>query len=378
VLLLAALFLAANPPWLAAQSGDSNRGAQLLRENRCTLCHAIEGTGGGSAPDFARPSTRGYSAATMAALLWNHGPAMWSAMRRQNIAVSALGEAEMRDIYAYFYALRYFDPPGDAGRGKAVFTSKHCYRCHALTADAGGIGPPVPLWPSLSDPVLWLQQMWNHAGEMARQMERDGIRWPRFSAREMVDLIVYVENLPGPRLRTPTLRLGDPANGAQLFETKNCAQCHSFGGNDPSKVDLLEAAQQERRLTGLAVGMWNHRPLMEAAARNRGLQLPTFQGDEMADLLAHLFERGYFAVRGDARRGERLFRQKSCATCHGEPASGAPNLAAMDVTFTAPRFAAAIWSHGPTMLDQIRQKGLPWPSLTERDVADLLSFLNQE
>ena len=349
-----------------------------MRDNHCTLCHSIEGVGGGSAPDFARPSTRGYTAATMAALLWNHGPAMWSAMRRQSITIPALGDEQMADIYAYFYALRYFDPPGDAARGKDVFTAKHCYRCHALTSDAGGIGPPVPRWPALSDPVLWLQQMWNHAGEMARQMESEGIRWPRFSAREMVDLIVYVENLPGVRLRTPTLRLGDPSNGARLFEAKNCAQCHSLGEDDPNKVNLLETTQQERRLTGLAVEMWNHRPLMEAAARNRGLELASFQGDEMADVLAYLFERGYFSVRGDPRRGERLFRQKSCGSCHGQSDSGAPDLRAMDTTFTATRFAAAVWRHGPTMLDQMQQKGTAWPSLTDRDVADLLAFLNQQ
>jgi cytochrome c2 len=363
---------------MAAQLGDSTRGAQLLRENRCTLCHSIEGVGGSAAPDLARVPTRGYSSATMAALMWNHGPAMWNAMRRQNIAMPSLHDGEMRDIYAYFYALRYFDPPGDAARGKDVFTSKHCHRCHALTTDAGGIGPPVPRWPTLADPVLWLQQMWNHAGEMARQMEREGIRWPRFTAREMVDLIVYVENPAGARLRTPTLRLGDPADGARLFDAKNCSQCHTLGRDEPNKVNLLKTSQQERRLSGLAVEMWNHRPLMETAARNRGLELSSFQGDEMADLLAYLFERGYFSVPGDAGRGQRLFHQKSCAACHEQAGSGAPDLRAADTNFTATRFAAAVWGHGPAMLDQMQQKGINWPSLTDRNVADLLAFLNRK
>jgi mono/diheme cytochrome c family protein len=363
---------------LAAQVGDSARGVQLLREKRCTVCHSIEGVGGGAAPDFARATTRGYSAATMAALLWNHGPAMWSAMRRQNIELPALTDAQMADIYAYFYALRYFDPPGDAGRGKSVFTSKSCHRCHALAAGAGGVGPPVPQWPTLADPVLWVQQMWNHGGEMSRQMQQDGIRWPTFTPREMVDLIVYVENLPGLQLRTPTLRLGDPALGARLFDSKNCSQCHTLGEDVPERINLLDATQQERRLTGLAVEMWNHRPLMEVAARNRGLQLQPFAGDEMADLLAHLFEQGYFSVRGEPRRGERLFSQKGCASCHGQAASGAPNLRATDTTFSATRFAAAVWGHGPAMLDRMQQQGMKWPALTDRDVADLLAFLNSD
>ncbi len=376
--LLFALQAFVAPSRLAAQLGDSTRGAQLLRENRCTLCHSIEGVGGDAAPDLARSNTRGYTAATMAALMWNHGPAMWRAMRRQNISVPELRDNQMRDIYAYFYALRYFDPPGDAGRGKDVFTSKQCYRCHALTAGEDSIGPPVAQWPALADPVLWLQEMWNHAGEMARQMERQGVRWPKFSAREMVDLIVYVDNLPGVRLRTPTLRLGDPEAGAKLFESKSCSQCHTLGGNERDKINLLETTRQERRLTGLAVEMWNHRPLMETAARNRNIELATFQRDEMADLLAYLFERGYFSIQGDERRGARLFRQKSCAACHGQAGSGAPDLLALDTTFTATRFAAAVWEHGPTMLDQMKQKGVDWPTLNERDVADLMAYLNQE
>jgi cytochrome c2 len=368
------LFFSAIP--LQAQLGDSTEGARLLREKNCTICHSIEGVGGSTAPDFARAITRSYTSATMAALLWNHGPAMWSAMRRENIAAGPLTEQDMRNIYVYFYALRYFDPPGDAARGRNVFTGKRCYRCHALTIEAGGVGPPVPLWPTLADPVLWVQQMWNHAGEMAQEMERSGIPWPKFTTREMVDMMVYVENQPNQRLRAPTMRLGDPSGGARLFESKNCSQCHTIGADDPNKVNLLETTQQQRRLTSLAVEMWNHRPLMEVAARNRGLTIATFAKDEMADLLAYLFERGYFAVEGDSQRGERVFRDKRCASCHGQADSAAPNLQAMDTTFTATRFAAAVWRHGPAMLAQMQQRGDSWPALSDRDVADLLAFLN--
>jgi cytochrome c2 len=376
LLLITIALLLAIP--LQAQLGDSTKGAQLLRDKGCTLCHSIEGVGGSAAPDFARATTRGYSSATMAALLWNHGPSMWRAMRGQGMDVPSLTEEDMRNIYTYFYALRYFDPPGDAGRGKAVFSDKRCHRCHALTSEAGGVGPPVPLWPTLADPVLWVQEMWNHASQMAVEMERSGIPWPKFSTREMVDLMVYVENTPGQRLRSPTLRLGDPTSGARLFEAKNCSQCHSLGAGAPDKVNLLATAQQERRLTALAVEMWNHRPLMEVAARNRGLTLEPFQKDEMADLLAYLFERGYFYVEGDSRRGQRLFAQKSCSSCHGRDGSTAPDLQAMSGELTPTRFAAGVWSHGPQMLAQIEQRGDRWPALTDRDVADLLAFLNED
>jgi mono/diheme cytochrome c family protein len=190
--------------------------------------------------------------------------------------------------------------------------------------------------------------------------------------------MVYVENLPNQRLRAPTLRLGDPSGGARLFEAKNCSQCHTLGADTPAKVDLLETARQERRLTSLAVEMWNHRPLMETAARNRNLQLETFARDEMADLLAYLFERGYFTIDGNPRRGQRLFTEKNCASCHGRGRSTAPDLEAMNTEILPTRFAAAVWRHGPSMLDQMRQQGAPWPALTDRDVADLLAFFNRD
>jgi mono/diheme cytochrome c family protein len=375
LLLLAAavlLFLLLAAPLWSQQPGDAWRGAQLLRESRCTVCHAIEGAGGGKAPDLARATTRSYTPATMAALLWNHGPAMWRALQQQGIQPAALSAEQMQDVYAYFYALRYFDPPGDAGRGKQVFTEKHCYRCHALTATAESAGPPVSRWKMLADPVMWVRQMWNHAGAMSAQMEREGIAWPQFSVREMADLIVYTRNLPGLTLPPLSLRLGTAASGARVFELKNCAQCHTAGGSESGKIDLLAAARREQTLSGLAVAMWNHRPLMEAAARARKVELLPLEAEEMADLLAYLFDRGYFQSAGDARRGARVFRAKNCSTCH-QQGGEAPELAGRG-PFPATAFAAAVWQHGPAMLERMGQRGSSWPTLTERDVADLIAF----
>jgi cytochrome c len=98
----------------------------------------------------------------------------------------------------------------------------------------------------------------------------------------------------------------------------------------------------------------------------------------MADLLAFLFERGYFSVSGDPQRGERLFSQKHCALCHGQSGSQAPDLRAIQDGLTVTRLASAVWEHGPTMLDQMRQRGVDWPSLTDRDVADLIAFFNRD
>ena len=46
---------------------------------------------------------------------------MWSAMRDRNITAGNLDEQGAADLLAYFYSARFFEKPGDAARGKAVF-----------------------------------------------------------------------------------------------------------------------------------------------------------------------------------------------------------------------------------------------------------------
>jgi hypothetical protein len=38
---------------------------------------------------------------------------------------------------------------------------------------------------------------------------------------------------------------------------------------------------------------------------------------------------------------------------------------------------AALWEHGPRMLDMMNTKKLPWPRFTAREMDDLVAFLNQ-
>jgi mono/diheme cytochrome c family protein len=190
--------------------------------------------------------------------------------------------------------------------------------------------------------------------------------------------MVYLENLPFVKSRAHTLRLGSPLSGKEAFAAKSCVHCHTLGAREEGKVDLLATARQERRLTGLAVELWNHRPRMERAAKARQIELKRFEDGEMADLLAYLFERGYFRASGSARRGARLLQAKSCNACHGLSGSGAPDLQASGEPFSAIRLAAGVWRHGPAMLAEMRKRSLLWPMLTDQDVADLLTYLNSE
>jgi cytochrome c2 len=302
---------------------------------------------------------------------------MWKAMADRNIAGPRLAPNEISDLYAYFFALRYFEPPGDAARGKNVFVGKGCNRCHALVAtETGGVGPPVGKWGSLEDPLLFIQNMWNHGSRMASEITQSGGSWPRFETREMADLIVYVQNLPGLPPRAPKLRLGQSSAGEQVFDSHQCLNCHTFGAAAEGVVDLSAVSRREASLTGLAVAMWNHRPLMETAAAQQRLEMKPFEEEEMAELVAYLFEENFFDEPGDSEAGDKLFASKGCAGCHGQAGTNAPQLRGTGGGYTSPTFSAAIWRHGPAMAAEFERQGKQWPTLTDRDVANIIARLN--
>lgn len=360
-----------------AQIGDAGRGADLLQSRGCQLCHSVLGEGGDEAPDLGRRSLERFSPSILAALFWNHGPAMWQAMESRNLAVPKLTKSEVADLYAYFYSLRYFDPPGDAGRGKRIFSEKGCAGCHAVGAGEAKAGPPVAEWSAVGDPSRWIEQMWNHGARMEEMMRRQGVSWPSFELQEMVDMLVYLENLPGVReRRRPAMRAGDAASGGRAFEQLGCAECHSFGPSGAAKVDLLKVVRREQGLTALGVQMWNHRPRMAEAARERRMTLPEFAEGRMGDLLAYLFSRGYFSLPGNRARGEQIFRLKGCLSCHGMPRSGAPELKGPGKTYSPLSLASAVWNHGPAMKAEMDRGGIGWPTLRDRDIDDIAAFLS--
>src|SRR5664280_1233261 len=100
--------------------GDARRGEQLFESERCIQCHSVRSQGGTLAPDLAKRIDRNYTPSVMASLMWNHAPDMWAAMKKQGIVKSTLSPESAADLFAYFVSARYFEKPGDAGRGKQV------------------------------------------------------------------------------------------------------------------------------------------------------------------------------------------------------------------------------------------------------------------
>ncbi len=150
MLLLAAPPLVAQMPVFTA---DSTRGAELFATLSCAQCHSVNGRGGSSAPDLGQLTDRNFTPSSLAATMWNHAPTMWSAMDAASVRRPNVDEQSAADLFAYFYSTRFFEMPGDAARGKRVFTERGCAGCHGLTAEVQPGIPPVSRWSDLNRSV---------------------------------------------------------------------------------------------------------------------------------------------------------------------------------------------------------------------------------
>ena len=339
---------------------DARRGAELFGSEMCLRCHSINGQGGRVGPDLGRRTDRDYTPALLASLMWNHAPAMWKAAGADMLQLPPLSDAQAADLFAYFYSVRYFEKPGDAGRGKRLFHDKHCADCHGLSG--GGPGKPVNAWESLNDPIMLLTRIWNHTSQMKTAFAEKKIAWPNLTGQEMTDLLVYLQNLPQVPRVPVQFSLAAPDAGKALFASKGCADCHN------GKLSL-EGRLAHSTLTSVAAAMWNHAPEM--------LQTPpALNEDEMRSIVSYVWAAQFFAGQGDAGHGKRLFAQKNCTVCHNDPSSGAPSLARGKDAYSPVTMVAALWKHGPRMLERIQQKKLEWPRFSSDEMSDLVAYLN--
>jgi mono/diheme cytochrome c family protein len=347
----------------AGQSqGVASRGEQLFRQEQCVQCHSLNGAGGTLGGDLTRRIDRDFTPAVMASAMWNHAPGMWAAMKKQGIVKAQLSPEAAADLFAYFVSARYFEKPGDAGRGKLAFSARHCAECHGIATSPPGGAPPVAKWESLADPLVLAQQMWNHGAKMRAEVASRKLAWGELTAQELTDILVYLQNLPETRDIPRSFQFPPPEPGERLFQSKGCAACHM------GKL-ALEDRLRNQTLTEIAVDMWNHQPRMKQPA-------PALTPEEMRQLLGYLWARQYFRGQGDAGRGRAAFSAKGCATCHDDPASGAPKLAKGGEAITDVTMVSVLWEHGPRMLDQMTQRRLPWPRFTAREMSDLIAYLN--
>jgi cytochrome c2 len=364
-----ALFVSPLAAHAASFTGDSARGQRLFETLACVQCHSVNGTGGKSAPDLGRVLDRGFTPATLAATMWNHAPGMWASLRDRQIAAGELDRQAAQDLMAFFYAARFFEKPGDAGRGKRAFASDGCAGCHSL---------PLSQWQGLTDPIALIDAMWNHRSQMLAATASKGVRFPLLSAQDLTDMLVYLRNqpgnqpgnLPGAREQAGVFRIESVGDGGAVFQSAGCAKCHQTV--DALAQDVQGQNGQEMTLTEIAAEMWNHAPRMAAA----GAPAANLTPDQMRDLVSSFWAAKFFEDAGHPTAGRRVFAGKNCAVCHNDAASGAPRLPIAGRDFSGAAMISALWRHGPRMLDLMKTKGLEWPRFNGPQMADLIAYLN--
>ena len=360
--LLLVFMIGAAPVLAASLEADAQRGSEFFKTQGCVNCHAVQGPSKGKAPDLGQRYDRNYTPAGIAALMWNHAPVMWATMEQQGVALPSVSTQQAADLFAFFYSARYFEKPGEAERGKRLFQSKHCADCHALSGTGKGPGKPVSDWVSLHDPVIMVQNMWDHADNMRAEMASRNIQWPQLTAQDFDDLLVYLQNLPETRNAAREFSLPPSDTSEQVFESKGCTGCH--------KGELaLDKILGDSSLTDVAVDLWNHSPQMQQPH-------PRLSLGEMRQVLAYVWAKQFFGSTGDSERGRKTFESKKCAACHGNASSGAPALTKPAEPYSAVAMVAVLWRHGPAMERKMRDMHIAWPQLSQSDMANLIAYLN--
>jgi mono/diheme cytochrome c family protein len=173
--------------------GQAADGRRLFAEKRCAECHGLPGRGGGIGPDLAE-RRREWSLMQFAAAMWNKAPAMTEVMNRQGISVPQLRPADVADLIAYLYSVRYFAAPGDARRGREILTTKGCVGCHSVQGRGAKVATDLAAAKGLDSPAAVMAALWNHSFAAERPADRGGA-WPELRSRDVADLVAFLGTL---------------------------------------------------------------------------------------------------------------------------------------------------------------------------------------
>lgn len=178
------------------------------------------------------------------------------------------------------------------------------------------------------------------------------------------------------RARGVSISMGEPRLGMDIFKRKGCIRCHDAGGVRGRVASMAREKLPRGTTEQLVTSMWNHAPRMWARMQEEGFILPNVSEEEMGNLFAFFHGTRTLDTGGSPSAGKRVFRERGCSDCHGTHAEGTPWGPTLREGFTSITLATELWHHGPNMYERTQEMELPWPTLAESDVSDILAFLN--
>jgi cytochrome c551/c552 len=352
-------------------------GQSVFIDKGCVKCHSIMGKGGKIGSDLAKVQAS-HSPAGIVAMMWNHVSDMRKAMEVWQ-TIPKLNESELANLVAYLFSISYFDEPGDAVRGKAVFERSGCQKCHQVGGAGAKIGPSLDKMKQYGSPLFLAQAMWNHGLGMSRSMERLGLKRPTFEGSEIADLLKYLHSVSHVTDESVSYMIpGSPKNGEKLFQTKGCINCHKIGGKGKSVGPDLTKKEFHRGATVIAGGMWNHGFMMWKKMKDLDIASPKLEGNEMADVISYLYFLEFQHQTGNPARGKELVEAKGCTNCHaigGRGGTVGPALAQSQHFSNFITIAARMWNHNLDMQERMKESNIPFPRFAEHEMIDLLAYI---
>jgi len=273
------------------EPGNPTRGRSVFNEKGCSLCHPLSGKGKKGEKGLDE-FPQNISPIFLSQVIWNHGAVMISEMVRLGIKWPEFKGTEMMDLLEYIKLNAKggskesaYVNPGNPKEGKQVFIKKGCIKCHAIKGEGGKNGEDLgkkakQFYKSLTEIA---SIMWNKGPSVFSKMSQTEVGIPKFTAKEMADLISYLYFLHF--IDDP----GNPVNGKKIYTQLGCSKCHGLNGTkgDLMHIDLSKYENTQNRMD-IVAGIWNHGEDIEKAIREKGLSWPRLKKGEMADVLEYI------------------------------------------------------------------------------------------
>lgn len=282
------------------EPGSAAAGERQFRTSGCSVCHTVGGGGNGPGPDLAELE-RFASPLYIAQAIWNHGPSMMNAMAERGMPPPSFSEGDLANLSAFIRQRGPDGPeenvllaPGNPNSGRELFQDRGCAFCHGADGRGSARGPDLSRVDLQQPAEAIAGTMWNHALAMSETMREHGIGWPSFSTPELADLVAYLYFLPF------VDRPGDASRGAELFQSRSCADCHSGSEQASHPGPELAGTQAATSPAALVAAMWSHAPIMKEAILAEGRPWPELSGRDLRDLLAYLASRDAAENEGSA------------------------------------------------------------------------------
>jgi cytochrome c2 len=271
-----------------SEPGDAGVGRAVFASKGCGQCHATEPIHGKDKPGRAVYEMAQFQdAITLAVAVWNHGTSMSNALLENRMQWPEFQDKEVVHLVAYIRSRNAasateMSVPGDPQRGHALFAAKSCLGCHKSRSAVPVKGPEMASSGRASSLSSLIGSLWNHYPNMSQAIAASGIAYPKISKEEMQDLLAYVYWVKAYGLE------GRTAAGRALYESKQCASCHSAPPGKKASAPNLVGADLTRSVYSLLAAIWNHGPKMDALLKQRNIEWPVMTGEQMRDLAAFL------------------------------------------------------------------------------------------